>query len=195
MNAVMNANVALELCLDAHRLKYTPRTGWVMRGVVDAESVADHSFGVAFISLILGEMASQPLDKAKLLTIALLHDLQESSIGDIPSPAIRHLSPSAKHEAEKAALDELLGQLPWSEHWLSWWQEFERGDSIEGQIVRDADQLDMLIQAYIYEQATGNRYLAEFWPSAEEKQFNFPTAQAIYEQLIAQRDQLYRPTS
>ncbi|HET91142.1 MAG TPA: HD domain-containing protein [Chloroflexi bacterium] len=184
----MNASAALELFLDAHRLKCTPRTGWVMRGVVDAESVADHSFGVAFIALVLGEMVDQPLDRAKLLTIALLHDLQESSIGDIPMPVTRHLPPSAKYEAEQSALKELLDQLPWSEDWLSWWQEFEQNTSIEGQIVRDADQLDMLIQAHIYEQTTGNRYLAEFWPPLQEASFNFPAAQAIYEQLVTQRE-------
>jgi 5'-deoxynucleotidase YfbR-like HD superfamily hydrolase len=39
----MDAGAALQLLLDAHRLKRTLRTGWVMRGVADAESVADHS--------------------------------------------------------------------------------------------------------------------------------------------------------
>jgi putative hydrolase of HD superfamily len=66
----MDASPPLQLLLDAHRLKRIPRTGWVMHGVASAESVADHSFGVAFISLILAEMLNRPLDKAKLLTIA-----------------------------------------------------------------------------------------------------------------------------
>ena len=171
----------MQLLLDANRLKRTPRAGWVMRGVADAESVADHSFGVAFISMILAEI----VDKAKLLTIALLHDLPESVIGDLPTPAAVHFPPEAKHKAEAETLNELLRQLPCAERWYSWWQEFEDGTSIEGQLVRDADRLDMLIQAHVYEQTTGNRWLEEFWPRPDASPFESAVAQALYEELRA----------
>jgi putative hydrolase of HD superfamily len=183
----MDTSAALQLLLDAHRLKRMPRTGWLMRGVAGAESVADHSFGVAFISLILAEMVNQPLDKAKLLTIALLHDLPESVVGDLPTPAAAHFPPGAKRKAEIKALDKLLRKLPCAAHWQAWWQEFEDGISIEGQLVRDADRLDMLIQAHVYEQTTGNRWLEEFWPPPEESPFEFPAAQRLYEELRALR--------
>jgi len=179
----MDASAAVQLLLDAHRLKRTPRTGWVMRGVADAESVADHSFGVAFISLILAEIAEQPLDKAKLLTIALLHDLPESVVSDLPTPAAVHFLPGAKWRAETEVLNKLLHRLDCAERWLSWWQEFEEGTSVEGRLVRDADRLDMLIQAHVYEQTTGNRWLEEFWPSPGDLAFEFPAAQALYEEL------------
>jgi putative hydrolase of HD superfamily len=182
----------LELLLRASRLKRTPRTGWVTRGVIGAESVADHSFGVAFISLVLGEMVDRPVDKAKLLTIALLHDLPESVVSDLPTPAVAHFPPGAKRQAETEALNELLGRLPRAEHWRSWWQEFEEGTSIEGQLVRDADRLDRLIQAHVYEQTTGNRWLEEFWPTPGDLPFEFSAAQALYEELRALRQ---RPTT
>jgi len=182
---MIDANTALQLLLGAQQLKRTPRTGWVTRGVPDAESVADHSFGVAFIALLLGEMTQQPLDKAKLLTIALLHDLPESVIGDLATPITVHFPPGAKRKAETKVLNELLGKLPLptAERWRSWWQEFEEGTSIEGQIVRDADRLDMLIQAHVYEQTTGNQWLKEFWPSSEDQPFTVPAAQMLYEEL------------
>jgi putative hydrolase of HD superfamily len=183
----MDASIAVQLLLDAHRLKRTPRTGWVMRGVINAESVADHSFGVAFISLILAEMVDQPTDKTKLLTIALLHDLPESVISDLPTPAVVHFPPGAKREAEREALNELLCRLSCAEQWCSWWQEFGDGTSIEGRLVRDADRLDMLIQAHIYEQTTGNRWLEEFWPRSDTLPFEFAASQALYEQLRALR--------
>ncbi len=187
----MDASTTLQLLLDAHRLKRVPRTGWIMRGVADAESVADHSFGVAFISLILAEMVDQPLDKAKLLTIALLHDLPESVVSDLPTPTAAHFPPGAKRKAETEALNELLRRLPCAEQWHSWWQEFEGRTSIEGRLVRDADWLDMLIQAYVYEQTTGNRWLEEFWPRSDALPFEFAVAQALYEELRALRQ---RPT-
>ncbi len=188
----MDASAALQMFLNAHRLKCIPRTGWVMRGIAGAESVADHSFGVAFISLILAEMVDQPLDKAKLLTIALLHDLPESVIGDVTTPAAAYFPPGAKRNAETGALDELLHGLPCAEHWHSWWQEFEAGTSVEGRLVRDADRLDMLIQAHVYEQTTGNRWLAEFWPPAGESPFEFSAAQALYRELVELRQRPIR---
>ena len=185
----MDAGAALQLLLDAHRLKRTLRTGWVMRGVADAESVADHSFGVAFISMILAELVDRPLDKAKLLTIALLHDLPESVIGDLPTPAAAYFPAGAKRKAEVEVLSELLRRLPCAEQWHAWWQEFEEGTSIEGQIVRDADRLDMLIQAHIYEQTTGNHWLEEFWPSPEDSIFKLSATQMLYKELKARRQQ------
>lgn len=183
----MDAGGALQLLFNAHRLKRTRRTGWVMRGVPEAESVADHSFGVTFISLVLAEMEKQPLDKGKLLTIALLHDLPESVVSDLPSPAAAHFPPGAKQQAEMAVLDELLRDLDCAGRWRSWWQEFEEGTSIEGQLVQDADRLDMLLQAYVYEQTTGNRWLEEFWPPPGDLPFRFPAARRLYEELRATR--------
>jgi putative hydrolase of HD superfamily len=170
-------------------LKRVPRTGWVMRGVPEAESVADHSYGVAFIALLLAEMASEAVDKAKLLTIALLHDLPESVVSDLPSPAMAHFPPGAKRSAEAAVLAQLLDGLPNAERWRAWWQEFEDGTSVEGQLVRDADRLDMLIQAHVYEKTTGNEWLTEFWPPDGESPFTSSAAQDLYEDLLAIRRQ------
>jgi len=179
----MDASTTLQLLLDARRLKCTPRTGWMMRGVAAAESVADHSFGVAFISLILAELVEQPLDRAKLLTIALLHDLPESVITDLPAPATARLSPQTKRKAEEEVLTEMLSWLPCAEQVYAWWQEFEDRSSPEGRLIRDADQLDLLIQAYVYEQTTGNRWLEEFWPCSESLPFEFDAARALCEEL------------
>jgi len=189
----MDTDIAMQLLLDAHRLKRTPRTGWVMRGVTDAESVADHSFGVAFISLILAEMVDQPLDKTRLLTIALLHDLPESVISDLPTPALVHFPPGAKRTAEMEALSKLLRRSSCAGQWHAWWREFEDGTSIEGRLVRDADRLDMLIQAHVYEQTTGNHWLEEFWPCSDTSPFEFAAAQALYEELkkLRQRPQTH----
>lgn len=183
----MDTDTAIHLLLDGHRLKHIPRSGWVMRGVADAESVADHSFGVAFIALILAEMVNQPLDMGKVLTIALLHDLPESVIGDIPTPANAHFPTGAKREAEIGALNALLRGLPCAERWHTWWREFEDGETIEGRLVRDADRLDMLVQAHVYEQTTGNRWLEEFWERSGTLDFEFAATRALYEELRALR--------
>ncbi len=180
----------LGLLLQFQQLKRTLRTGWVMRGVPDAESVADHSFGVAFISLLLADLVDQPLDRAKVLTIALLHDLPESVTGDIPSPAMRYFPAGAKQRAELEILAALLDDVPSAEQWRAWWVEFEEGASVEARIVHDADRLDMLIQAYVYEQTTGNRWLDEFWLSTGAS-FEFDESRDLCEALLEQGGGFY----
>ncbi|MBK9474633.1 MAG: HD domain-containing protein [bacterium] len=73
----------LDMLMQANRLKTTPRTGWFQRGVPSPESVADHSHGVALISLALLGSVPDKLDRAKVLAMAIAHDLAESVTGDL----------------------------------------------------------------------------------------------------------------
>ncbi|MGD2103769.1 MAG: HD family hydrolase [Anaerolineae bacterium] len=185
----MNADSALAFLLRVNQLKLVPRTGWFMRGIADAESVSDHSFGVAFIALILAQIAEEPVDTTKLLTMALLHDLPEVVLGDIPSPASQHLSPTIKTSAERGALSALLDKVPEGETWQTWWREYEEQSSIEGKLVGDADRLDVLLQAFVYEQTTGNRWLKEFWLETSRAGFACDAARALFDALRAARDE------
>ena len=65
------------------KLKTTPRTGWVRRGVPRYESVADHSWRVAALGLLLMHRDDLQITQ-KLLPMALLHDIGEAVVGDIP---------------------------------------------------------------------------------------------------------------
>jgi putative hydrolase of HD superfamily len=143
---------------------------------------------VAFIALVLAHVTERPVDVAKLLAIALLHDLPEAVLGDIPSPASGFLLPNAKRTAEVGVLTALLKELPGLEHWQVWWREFEERTSVEGRLVRDADRLDMLIQAYVYEQTTGNRWLEEFWTDAAESAFELEVSRSLFGALREARD-------
>ncbi len=183
----MEAGSALQLLLYGNQLKRIPRTGWVMRGVTDGESVSDHTFGVAFVSLVLAQLVERPVDTAKLLGIALLHDLPEAVLGDIPAPALRHFSPDIKRAAEEEVLRSLLAELPQRQQWRAWWREFEEQASVEAKLVRDADRLDMLIQAFVYEETTGNRWLREFWEETTRSSFEFEASRSVFEALRGAR--------
>ena len=68
----------LRFLIIANRLKAVPRLGWALRGVATPESVAEHTIGVGFVALALAEEIAEPVDRGKLLTIALIHDLAEA---------------------------------------------------------------------------------------------------------------------
>jgi putative hydrolase of HD superfamily len=182
----------LEMLLQAGRLKTTPRTGWHQRGVPAPESVADHSHGVALIALALLDSvpldeASGPLDRARVLAMAISHDLAESVTGDLSLGASRLLPPGAKAAAESAALDELLDGLGFAAGWRSLWAEFESQATPEARLVRDADRLDLLATALSYELSTGTRSLEEFWSFAPDAGFTHETSRELARGLRERR--------
>ena len=176
-----------DLLLQAGRLKTTPRTGWLQRGVPAAESVADHSHGVAVAALMLCSVVDAELDRAAVLTMAVVHDLAESVTGDLSLGASRLLPPGAKALAEAAAMDELAAGLDFGTEWRAAWDEFEAQRTPEARLVRDADRLDLLAQALAYELTTGTRALDEFWSFAPPESFNLPVSRAIAAALAARR--------
>ncbi len=179
------ATAVLQTLLHGNQLKRTPRTGWGQRGVVGAEDVAAHSFGVVFTALILAKVSEEPLDLGRTLAMAALHDLPEGLTSDIPSPAWRYLPAGIKLDVERAAMDEMLATAPYRDDLMVLWEELHAAETAESRLVDDADKLDLFIQALMYEQQTGNRQLAEFW--AVPHQFYTPLAQAIYDLLREQR--------
>ncbi len=152
------------------RLKAVPRTGWLLRGVRSVESVADHSFGVAFISMLLADQAQrQGLEPSieKVMRMALLHDMTEARTGDLPNTIKRYFDKQALHSADEQIADEMLSGLgAIGEEYLLLLQEYEERTSLEARIVKAADKLDLLLQAREYEKS-GARNLQEFWTSSE----------------------------
>lgn len=101
-------------------LKRLPRTGWLLNGVLPCESVADHSLGVALLALALAEAVNaeweaeglqRALDVGQVVTIAVVHDLAESLLTDLPKRSTQLLGKAAKHAAEGEAMQTILGPL------------------------------------------------------------------------------------
>ncbi|MCP4425133.1 MAG: HD family hydrolase [Chloroflexi bacterium] len=179
----MDVTAVLNLLLHGNQLKSAARTGWVQRGVPEAENVAAHSFGVVFTALTLAQLIDEPVDLARVLAIAALHDLPEGLTTDIPTPAWRFLPPGVKTDVERGAMGEILDDVPFAAEWMDLWEELHAGETAVARLVHDADKIEMFLQAHIYEQQTGNQRLAEFW--RKPYTFNFPQAQAIYDELRA----------
>ena len=138
----------LDLFRYVYALKKLERKGWRKKARIKCpETVAAHSYGVALITAILSDVLKCNSEKA--VKMALLHDLAESVTGDlIPG----ELDESEKTRREVEAIRKIVLDLPPEirEEYLSLWEEYNEGISREAQIVRDADKLDMALQALNY---------------------------------------------
>ncbi len=147
-----------ELLVEALGLKGVPRAGWVRRGVAQPESVAGHSWGVAWLVLAL---LPPDLDRGRALAYAVLHDLAEVRVGDI-TPA-DGVSAADKRRREARAITELFADHP---ALAATWRDYEAQRTPEARFVRQLDRLDMALQALRYARA-GHPGMREFLDSAD----------------------------
>lgn len=169
-------------------LKLLPRTGWLQRGMRDVESIAEHTFAVATLAMLMGDQHPD-LDRGRLLSIALLHDIAEALIGDLPASARRLFGATAKREAERRAMQELFLGLPQADAYLALWDEYSAGSSREARLVKALDHLEMLVQALAYERA-GSRALDDFWEDEGPLVNEFPLVRELTDKLYSERDKL-----
>ncbi len=149
--------------LSAFTLKDRLRTGWVLREVRDPESVADHSWGTAFLCLLYAGTAGVDLERS--LSIALVHDIAEAETGDIATRVHAEeqaVSREMKQTAEQAAIEKLAAGIGCESAAAAGgsiggarikelWEEYEAGVTPEARFVRDMNLIDMCLQALKYE--------------------------------------------
>ncbi len=170
----------LDLLLELEGLDRVARSGYRLRGVSEAESVAEHSFHVAVLVRLLA--AREPgLDAARAVEIALLHDLAELRLGDLPRTAAGYFEAGAKHAAERRAAHDLLAAADAAA--LARYDEYERAESREARFVRACDKLQLMLKVAAY-QSWGEGALEEFWGQP----LNFPerefaSVRALFDEL------------
>ena len=171
-----------------NHLKQLPRTGWLLANVSQPESVADHTAAAAILALFLAETVNQdlaanglsvPLDVSKVVRLALLHDLAESELTDLPKRSSELLGAEAKHQAEATAMGQILADLPQADGYLALWSEYDAGETPEARLVKDADKLEMVHQAGAYARR-GHRNLDEF---SQGHRWHFPASARLFAAL------------
>ena len=158
---------------ELHTLKEIPRAGWVHRGIANPESVAGHSWGVAWLCLVL---CPRGLDRHRVLAIAIVHDLIEVRTGDItPHDSIDR---STKHEMEQNAASDLFSEC---RELADLWSEYASHSTPESSFVHQVDKLDMALQALRYFRTTGVD-TAEFVESAS-KAITHPSLECLVSEI------------
>jgi putative hydrolase of HD superfamily len=168
------------------QLKQLYRQGWLRHGVSpdQCESVAEHSFAVALLTLTVMDDCFPELDHETALIMALLHDVGEVYVGDL-TPA-DGVSAAEKHRREREAVVRVLGGLEGAQAYIDLWDAYVRGDTPEARLVREVDRLEMGLQAYLYEQQ-GPADLAEFYASVREG-LSLPALSRLFRQVEEQRE-------
>jgi putative hydrolases of HD superfamily len=153
-----------EICGVLKRLK---RTGWVRHHIPLPESDADHMHRCAMCALLLINPADprddytthsnvrfhpSRVDTARLLRMAVTHDVCEALAGDI-TPLCHSDLVQSKHAKEEAAMEEIRKVVgdPLGKDLFDLWKEYESQETTEAIYCKDIDKFEMVVQAFEYE--------------------------------------------
>jgi putative hydrolase of HD superfamily len=176
-----------------HDLKQLPRTGWLLAGVSSPESVAEHILATTWCALFLAEEINgswpahglaAPLNVDRVIRIALVHDLAETILTDLPKRSTELIGRVAKHTAEARAFEQLFGGLQQGEPYRRLWAEYAAATTPEARLVQDVDKLEMVQQALRYEQR-GHCNLQEFW---QGHTWHYTASKTVFEHLQQMRN-------
>lgn len=146
------------------KLKSLKRAGWLSKAnIKDGESVADHSFATCATSMVLSDILG--LDTARVMKMALLHDLAESVVGDYMPGEV---PADEKTQRENKAMGGILERLPAKVQgeYTDIWSEYLAGKSEVARFVHRIDKLEMAMQAAEYAGNGRNELLEPFFESA-----------------------------
>lgn len=189
----------LNTLIELQRLKRLERTGWTLRGLPNGtESVAAHSFGVGITAMMLADEIGArglPVDTGRVLRMALLHDWAETRMGDMPRTATHYFGAVARKSAEAQAFADIVAGAGAAEsEYQKLYDDYEQRQSIEARIVKAADVIDLLVQAFALERA-GGKGLDEFWEVVVDADFQLPAiaqtvVREVLDSLVAERGRI-----
>lgn len=173
---------------EAGQLSRTPRSGYQFLGT-GAESVAEHSHRTCIIGYVLARLTGA--DVARTVFICLFHDLGEARISDHNYVNQRYVT-----SRERDAVADATAGTGFNNEILSFWDEHAQAAavaknspahtppaSLEGQLARDADQLDMILNLKRLLDL-GNPYAAK-WIAIAVERLKTDAAKELCEVIVA----------
>ncbi len=128
-------------------LKNLSRAGWLFLDIPQPESVAEHSFRVAVVGLVLAAMDGA--DVGRTTALCLMHDAHETRIGDVPSVGRAYIttaSPEAVTAHQTAGMPDSAAKVV-----QELTAEYEATETQESRLAHDADKIETLLQAIEYQ--------------------------------------------
>ena len=109
------------------------------------ENDAEHAWHMAMMIYLLKEYANEPIDLAKTMMMALIHDIVEIDAGD--TYAYDAAAMETQAERERLAAERIFGLLPddQREELRGLFEEFEAGETAEAKFARTMDNMQPLL--------------------------------------------------
>lgn len=149
------------------------------------DNISDHSFRVAVIGMMLAEL--EKCDANKVLKMCLFHDLPEARTGDANFVNQQYLK-----IYEEDALKDQMDNLPIADEVMDLFKEYEKQETKEAILAKDADKLDQMIlqQEYFYKDKE-NRII---WHNHTLKSLKSETAKKLADNIMVTNplDWIYR---
>lgn len=132
----------------AERLKFELRHSYTSSG--RQESVAEHTWRMSLMAVLIEPLLSQKVDTARLLKMVVIHDLVEAEARDISAlevlrnPAIK----IQKVEREKQAIENIRSVLKETngQEIYDLFYEFESKETYEAKVANALDKLEVQLQ-------------------------------------------------
>ncbi len=151
----------VKLAYEWGQLKRLPRTGWLRAGIKHPETVAEHSLRTAMLAWVLAGLEGANPERAA--TLALFHDSGESRTTDIDHVGRNYLHATSNEQITTDQTEALPRPLAALLRGII--ADYESRASLEADCARDADKLEMLLQALEYRQE-GHGSMAPFVQTA-----------------------------
>lgn len=172
----------LDFFKTAANLKKISRQGWIDKlSIVSPESVADHTYSMAIMGMIISDLENY--NSEKIIKMTLLHDLAESKIGDYTP---EQLNKTEKNKLENNAFHEIVKNLPdlIKSQYLQIWQEYQENNSVESKIVHQIDRLEMVLQAKVYEKDGYSKEKLESFFESAKTDITDPKLKELFTKII-----------
>ncbi|MFI8684853.1 HD domain-containing protein [Rossellomorea sp. NPDC077527] len=138
----------LELIKLGEKLKYEMRHSWLSNG--RQESVAEHTWRVSLMAMLIEPFLTEKVDSAKLLKMIIIHDLVEAEAGDIPAFDTMNDSEVKEQKVlnERKSIERIRDMLGngLGEELYELWYEFEEKETYEAKVANALDKLEAQIQ-------------------------------------------------
>ncbi|NTU73399.1 HD domain-containing protein [Candidatus Roizmanbacteria bacterium] len=149
----------INLLYEMGSLRFIQRT-WRQFLNLSFANLAEHTLRVVWISLILARHEKAE-NIEKVVKMALIHDVSEGRTGDA-----NYLTREYVVRNEEKAITDMLKDTSLAPEFIDLWKEYEKHDSIEAQIVKDADNLDVDFE--LQEQKARGGVLNDKWKDMRE---------------------------
>lgn len=150
------------------------------------ESVAEHTWMMSLLAILLQREISLKVDMEKVLKMIIVHDLVEVFAGDIPAFEKSERA-TAKQKNEIMAIDKLMSYLPnidLASELRALWTEFETGETNEAKFAQSLDKLEVLIQHNIANIKTFEQGDFDLNPYYKNDKFDFDSFMRAFKDQV-----------